>query len=227
MGNTVGSMNAPFCNLFESSFKAYILGLWCADGYHRTSSIGISTVDLDILENFYKFLITLFPQERLRLKFYYPPVSCTDGELEWSKRVGKIFRYISGKALSLAYHLYVDSRPLLRSFREARLQLSEATDKEILSAYFAGRFDGDGSLAKNGLNDCRIVYSDFTEADIDKKLLGKLGIRKVNIYYYANAKTHCLYIFKKEVTNFLGRIQKYSIKLQRRAFIPRRDLVIS
>jgi hypothetical protein len=33
MGNTVGSMNTDFWD-FKTKDDAYILGLWCADGYH-------------------------------------------------------------------------------------------------------------------------------------------------------------------------------------------------
>lgn len=220
-------MNAPFCNFFESSKNAYILGLWCADGYHRTSSVGISTIDMRIANSFYDFFLNFLPKERIKLKLYYPWVSSTEGEFKWRKKVGKIFRNFSQKATALAYHLYVDSRPLLRSFRGARNVLNTMNDEKIIAAYFAGRFDGDGSLASDGISDCRIVYTTFEEARLDKELLEKLSILQSNIYNYNKAKTFCLYIYKKNVPNFLSKIQKHSIKLQERAFIPRRDLVIS
>lgn len=223
----MGSMNAPFCNFLKSPKNSYILGLWCADGYHRTSSVGISTIDTRIVQSFYNFLSTFFSKERIKLKFYYPFVSSTEGEFEWLEKVGKIFRNFSSKATALAHHLYVDSRPLLRSFREARSVLEAMSGQEIIAAYFAGRFDGDGSLAADGLSDCRIVYATFNEARLDKALLEKLSILRSNIYNYRKAKTFCLYIYKSDVPQFLSRIQEYSIKLQRRAFIPRRDLVIS
>lgn len=227
MDNTVGSMNAPFCNFFESPKNSYILGLWCADGYHRTSSIGISTIDTEIVKRFYNFLSTFFSKERIKLKLYYPFVSSTEGESEWMEKVGKIFRNFSSKATALAHHLYVDSRPLLRSFREARSLLKVMDDEEIIAAYFAGRFDGDGSLSVDNVSDCRIVYTTFEEAKLDKELLERLSIFDSNIYHYKKAKTFCLYVYKNNVPNFLSKIQKYSIKLQERAFIPRRDLVIS
>lgn len=220
-------MNAPFCNFFNSPKKSYILGLWCADGYHRTSSIGISTTNIRIVNIFYNFLLNLFSKERIKLKLYYPLVSSTEGESVWFKKVGKLFRNFSPKATALAHHLYVDSRPLLRSFRQARSMIEVMNGQEIISAYFAGRFDGDGSLAFDGVSDCRIVYTTFEEAELDKKLLGRLSIVNCNIYSYKKAKTFCLYIYVSDVPQFLSQIQKYSIKLQERAFIPRRDLVIS
>ncbi|MBI2638120.1 hypothetical protein HYW83_00855 [Candidatus Peregrinibacteria bacterium] len=213
MGNTVGSMNAPFCNFFDSSKKSYILGLWCADGYHRTSSVGISTINLRIVNSFYNFFSTLFSKDRIKLKLYYPLVSSTEGESEWLEKVGKIFRNFSSKATALAHHLYVDSRPLLRSFRQARSMLEDMNNKEIIAAYFAGRFDGDGSLSSDGVSDCRIVYTTFEEAKLDKKLLEKLSILYSNIYLYKKAKTFCLYIYKSNAPNFISRIKKYSTKL--------------
>lgn len=219
-------MNAPFCNFFKSPKNSYILGLWCADGYHRTSSVGISTTDTRIVRSFYNFLSTFFFRERIKLKLYYPLASSTEGEDVWLKKVGKIFRNFSSKATALAHHLYVDSRPLLRSFREARSLLEVMDNERIIAAYFAGRFDGDGSLASDGVSDCRIVYTTFDEANLDKILLEKLSVLKSNIYHYRKAKTFCLYIYKGDVPEFIARIQQYSIKLQERAFIPRRDLVI-
>ena len=33
----MGSVNTDFCNLqIVNEERAYIVGLWCADGYHRT-----------------------------------------------------------------------------------------------------------------------------------------------------------------------------------------------
>ncbi|MBI4994795.1 LAGLIDADG family homing endonuclease [Candidatus Peregrinibacteria bacterium] len=206
-------MNAPFYNLFKSPFEAYILGLWCADGYHRTSSIGISTTNERILSTFYAFLKNLFAINRLKLKLYYPEVSSTEGEYKWRKRVGKIFRNISRKATSLAYHLYVDCRPLLRSFQDSRTRVNTITKPALIAAYFAGRFDGDGSIALNKKNDCRIVYSNFNEVMIDKKLLERLGIVYTSIYHYKKAKTFCLYIHTGETRNFISRIKKFSIRL--------------
>ncbi len=159
MGNTVGSMDTHFCDLFNSQEGAYILGVWCADGYHRTSSIGISTTNKIILEKFYKFLIKLFPKEKLRLKFYYPWCSSKEDKSPWHDKVGKIESYFSFKAKCLAYHCYVNSRSLLRYFQLHRKALKNWNERKLIRSYFAGRFDGDGSISRDGKKDCRIVYS--------------------------------------------------------------------
>jgi len=71
MGNTVGSINVN--KLISNPKKAYILGLFCADGYQRTSSIGLSNSDEDLLERFALFLRNYFSEERLKIRAYHPP----------------------------------------------------------------------------------------------------------------------------------------------------------
>ena len=123
-------------------------------------------------------------------------------------------------------HLYVNSRPLLREFNLAKKQLEKIKGNEIVREYFAGRFDGDGSIDKNLRNDCRIVYGKKKEAEIDKKILKRIRIRNTKIYYYKSAKTFCLYISRYEAKKFLKNIFPYSLKLQKLVFVPRRDLTL-
>lgn len=193
MGNTVGSTNADnLCNFFTSPEDAYILGLWCADGYWWASSVGLSNVDTELLSRFEKFLLKRFPKERIKFN---------------------------------NHHLYVNSRPLLREFVAAKRNLERLRGKEIINSYLAGRFDGDGSIDKNLRNDCRIVYGRRREAEIDRKLLRKVGIKKTKIYYYRTARTFCLYISRFEAGKFLESIYSYSSKIQKlSAFVSRRDL---
>lgn len=106
-------------------------------------------------------------------------------------------------------HLFVNSRPLLREFRTARKSLENLRQHKIIRAYFAGRFDGDGSIDKNLRNDCRIVYTRQSEAEIDKRLLKRIGITKTKVYYYRSAKTFCLYISRCEAKKFLENILPY------------------
>ena len=94
-----------------------------------------------------------------------------------------------------------------------------------MKAYFAGRFDGDGSISKDLRSDCRIVYTRKSEAEIDKKLLKRIGIDNTKIYYYQSAKTFCLYISRYEANKFLESILPLSLKLQKLVLAPRRDLV--
>jgi hypothetical protein len=122
-------------------------------------------------------------------------------------------------------HLFVNSRPLLREFISAKKVLKNLKKDKVIKAYIAGRFDGDGSIDKNLRNDCRIVYGNMDEAKLDKKLLKKIGVNKVKIYYYKSAKTFCLYVSRYETKKFLNYILSYSLKLQKLVFTPRRDLI--
>ena len=192
MDNTVGSASTNFCNCISSEGDAYILGLWCADKYWWSSSIGLSNTDSGLLAIFRKFLRKHFPEDRIKFN---------------------------------DNHLFVNSRPLLREFREAENNLEKLKIANIIKAYFAGRFDGDGSIDKNLRNDCRIVYGRRNETEIDKKLLEKIGISKTKIYYYRTAKTFCLYVSRYEARKFLKSILPYSLKLQKLVLVPRRDLV--
>ncbi len=122
------------------------------------------------------------------------------------------------------HHIFVNSRPLLREFVSAKSNLENLKDKDILKAYFAGRFDGDGSISKDFRSDCRIVYSNRKEVEVDQKLIKIIGISKTKIYYYQSAKTFCLYISRFEAENFINQISLYSLKMQKLMFVPRRDL---
>ena len=194
MGNTVGSKETNFCNFFENEKDAYILGLWCADGYWWSSSIGLSNVDMSLINLFKDFFLRIFPKERIKYN---------------------------------RNHLFVNSRPLLREFLRGREILQSMQNKNAIKAYFAGRFDGDGSIDKNLRNDCRIVYSRRSEAETDKILLDKMGINNTKIYYYKTARTFCLYVSRFQAKDFLENIFKYSIKLQKLVSLPRRDLILA
>ena len=192
MGNTVGSASTNFCNFFSNERDAYILGLWCADGYWWASSIGLSNTDPELIKIFKNFLKRFFPDNRIKFD---------------------------------RYHLFVNSRPLLREFISAKNRLDDLKDVKVIRAYLAGRFDGDGSIDKNLRNDCRIVYGKKNEAELDKEILRKIGINNVKIYYYRTSKTFCLYISRYEAEKFLKNISPYSMKLQKLVLAPRRDLV--
>lgn len=194
MGNTVGSTRANFCNFYSCEEDAYILGLWCADSYWWSSSIGLSNTDPDLIERFRAFFERHFPKERIKFN---------------------------------DNHLFVNSRPLLREFVAAKGNLKDLKQDNILKAYFAGRFDGDGSIAEDLRSDCRIVYGSRKETEVDRKLLNKIGISKTSIYYYRTAKTFCLYISRYEVREFLEKILPYSTKLQKLVRVPRRDLTLT
>jgi hypothetical protein len=184
MGNTVGSSRANFCNFCCSKEDSYILGIWCADGYWWSSSIGLSNTDQDLLRRFRKFLSQHF----------------IDSRIKYNRN-----------------HLFVNSRPLLREFVRAKDNLLSLQDTVIIEPYLAGRFDGDGSVSKDFRSDCRIVYGNQREAEVDKLLMSKVGITRVKIYYYASAHTFCLYVSRFEAGLFLKHIFNYSSKLQKLA----------
>ena len=207
-GNTVGSANIYFGSFYEQEELAYVLGLWCADGYHWSSSIGLSSVDTGLIERFKKFLLPLFSEERLKLKIYYPlssgkPLTTNANATYLPMR----------KARQLAYQVYVNSRPLLRIMRTARSSVLEMENAKCIANYFAGRFDGDGSVASNGKNDCRIVYSNEQEAEIDRQLLTRLGFA-ARIYHYRQAHTFCLYIPRNNAKDFLATIEPFRVRSQ-------------
>ena len=195
--------------MLKSSEEAYILGLWCADGYHRTSSFGLSNINLALIERFKKYLLSTMPSERLRLRLYIP--MRYHGELP--QNLGKICERVSylkiRKATQVSYQIYVNSRPMLRKFRELRQHLENISDEEIIP-YSAGRFDGDGSAGIDFRRDVRIVYGNKEEAVKDKYLLARIRDYRTKIYYYRNAKTHCLYVSRYEAKNFLQELSPYS-----------------
>src|SRR3989338_11196080 len=159
---------------------AYILGLWCADGYHRSRSIGLSNTDVSLIRRFSEYLLRRFPKERLRLRSYIP-VSSEKSQIYNFGIVDKISCCSVRKARQISYHLYVNSRPLLREFRESRRNLANI-ESEFVIPYIAGRFDGDGSIGKDIKRDFRITYTSKPEAEIDKSLLEKVCPYQIKIY---------------------------------------------
>ena len=196
----MGSPSASFCNFPKSTEDYYILGLWCADGYHWTSSIGLSNIDLALIQKFREFLLKLFPEDRI-----------------------KLHQYTTGKRRYVGYKLYVNCRPLLRIFKEfkddSERKLSNA---DAIKAYMAGRFDGDGCISKDLRRDCRISYGNHTDAKLDSDLLKEIGIVP-KLYWYRTSNTFVIYISRFDAKKFIDAISKYSIKLQKLVLGSRRD----
>jgi hypothetical protein len=90
-----------------------------------------------------------------------------------------------------------------------RINISES----LIPNYFAGRFDGDGSIGKGRRKDLRIVYKTRKEAEIDQQLLAKVGIDKTSIYHYQQAGTFALYLWRKHTPKFVRMIQPESLKI--------------
>lgn len=195
-GNTVGSFGG--FELWTDKESAYILGLWCADGYWRSSSIGITNVDERIIDRFTRFLERYFSKDRIKLRIYNPLNQHGIHPMRLAKQT--------------AYQLYVNSRPLLRAFRLAEQSVTQLP-KEYTWPYFAGRFDGDGSVAHNLRNDLRIVYSNQPEALGDQALLKRVGV-KTSVYHYSKARTYVVYVRCCDANRFITSIRPYSVKIK-------------
>ena len=201
MDNTVGSPSASFCNFPNSTEDHYILGLWCADGYHRTSSIGLSNIDRALIERFRIFLSGLFPKDRIKLD-----------------------QYTTGKRRYVGYKLYVNCRPLLRIFKGFKDNSERKLDNvKAIKAYMAGRFDGDGCISRDLKKDCRISYGNLKDAELDCNLLPEIGIVNYKLYRYRTSNTFVIYISRFDTRKFIDAINQHSIKLQKLVLGSRRD----
>ena len=200
MDNTVGSSSASFCNFPNSIKDHYILGLWCADGYHWTSSIGLSSIDRALIQKFREFLLKLFPEQRI-----------------------KLYQYTTGKRKYIGYKLYVNCRPLLRIFKGFKDNPQrKLLNGEVVKAYIAGRFDGDGCISRDLKRDCRISYGNHQDARLDADLLETIGILP-KLYRYRTSNTFVIYISRYDTSKFINAIKRYSVKLQKLALGSRRD----
>lgn len=201
-------------SLLVNPSESYILGLWCADRYLRTSSIGLSNCDLTLIERFLKFLLSRFTSDRIRIRIHGEKDS--DEFKEYKKTYS-----IPSKNASKAYHVYVNSRSLVREFLYC-MQNRNQISKEALYAYFAGRFDGDGCISRGSKRFCRISYGNYNDASLDRSLLIEI---KTSLYMYKKAGTFCLYFSEKTLDAFLRLISPYSTKLQITPYrlIPKRE----
>jgi len=198
--------------MIHSREDAYILGLWCADGYHRTSSIGLSNVDSGLIRRFDSYLRKRFTSDRLRLRVYIAQGAALDRRL--IRQYEKVAYCNVAKASRVSYHLYVNSRPLLREFRNERISRYNL-QPEFVIPFIAGRFDGDGSVNANLKKDFRIVYGNIDDAELDVKLLQRIRPYKTSIYHYKKARTYAMYVSQKDSTKLAKDLLPYSLNLQK------------
>ena len=191
----MGSLSSLLSNPDDS----YILGLWGADKYHRSSSVGLSNTNVALILKYSDFLLSRFSVDRLRLRVYgnRVPEKLKDFKTNFCK---------GSKNVQTAYHIYVNSRPLLREFIES-LENRANLNLNSIYPYFAGRFDGDGSIGKGRRRFCRIAYSSVHDLSKDRILLSDI---KTSVYEYKQAGTFCLYFSEATLDLFLERIRKYS-----------------
>lgn len=183
---------------------AYALGLWCADGYYWSSSVGLTNTDLRLARRFAKRLTRFLPRERLKWRVYYPAGGARPPHVPREAPC-----YPMRKLSRIAYQVYVNSRPLLRLYQSAASAI-EYLQLEFVPAYFAGRFDGDGSIAADGRSDLRIAYGNRMEAEVDQHLLSKLHRYQSCVYRYRTAKTYVLYVSRWDAQRFVSDIAPYT-----------------
>jgi hypothetical protein len=174
----------------------YNLGLWLADGYWWSSSLGLSSTNPLLIERFREFLQRISPERKIKLR-----------------------KYLSGekyKRRKTAWHIYVNNREITRLFlsvKKGRKPL--IIPKKFLIPYLAGRIDGDGSIDNRHRSGIRIVYSGYQDASRDLFLIGK---ENASLYFYRQANTWVIYLRKEFREKVLKKLQLYSVKLS-----PRRD----
>lgn len=172
----------------------YFLGLWLADGYWRSSSIGISSTNKIILSQFKKFLKKVCSTHPIKEHIYRP---------------GK-----GQKRRLLAKHIYVNCRPLTRYFMNWKSKKKFTIPIKFLPAYFAGRIDGDGHVDRKYRTGVRIAYSDKKDAARDLCLLKLLGEKPASLYHYSKAGTWVLYFRKDFLRRIISKMAKFSFKLK-------------
>lgn len=184
MGNTVGSKF-----FFESAEDFYILGLWLADGYWRSSSIGLTSVNLLLINRFVAFL------KRVSL----------DAPIK-----KRIYNVKSGnKRKQMAIQVYINRRWLTRLFMATKTG-NLSIPRRFLPAYLAGRIDGDGCVDTKHRSGIRIAYSSKEDAVRDRLLF---GLTNTSLYRYESAGTYVLYLKKHYREKILLKTKKFSVKL--------------
>jgi hypothetical protein len=138
-------------------------------------------------------------KDRLRLRVYGNKVPEGFEDIKVSFCAGS-------KNKTDAYHIYVNSRPLVRELYES-YEKRAMLRSSLVDSYFAGRFDGDGSISKDGRY-LRIVYGSIDDLRIDRALLEDVN---TSVYIYRRAGTYCLYFSETTSGRFLERIGRYSI----------------
>lgn len=184
MGNTVGSKFA-----FKSAEDFYILGLWLADGYWRSSSIGLTSVNLKLIDKFNKFLLRVKLEYPIKKRIYQP-----DGK---------------SKRKQTAVQIYINNRILTRLFMSTKTGELFIPLKYQL-AYLAGRIDGDGHIDTKHRSGIRIAYSSKEDALRDQLMFGKANM---SLYQYTAARTYVLYLKKQFRDKILLKLKLYSVKL--------------
>ena len=172
----------------------YSLGLWLADGYWRTGSVGLTSISQELIKRFSNFLMRVRPDRQLKYQIYS-----------------------TGKRKHTAICVYVNDSLLtnsLMSFKKKSLTIP----RRFLPAYFAGRVDGDGHWDQKHRTGLRIAYGSEFDARRDLNLLLEYDDNPASLYEYTRAGTWVIYFRKVFLRKILPKLRAYSVKL-----LPRRD----
>lgn len=172
--------------------------------------MGVSNTDWRLVKWTADFLAKVCSPDRVRWRVYLPmgtemPVMLKSLGQSYVIRPGR-------KAKQVAYHVYVNHRPYLRQVRQWVEEIDQ-WPKWAIWPYFAGRFDGDGSVAASGRWGARIAYGSCEEAAEDQVLLARFPHIEARVYWFRAAGMSVLYVLRKDTPAFLDAIRPFSVKL--------------
>ncbi len=176
-------------SFFNKAEDYYFLGLWLADGYWRSSSIGLTSVDYILINRFKLFLENKFPDKVIKKRIYL-----NDG---------------ISKRKQTAIQIYINSRSATRLFKSYKTEEFNVPLSAI-PAYLAGRIDGDGHVDSVHRSGIRIAYGSLFDATRDQLFF---GTENVSLYHYTSAKTYVLYLKKHFRDKILNKLHLFSLKL--------------
>lgn len=165
-----------------------------ADGYWRSSSIGLTSISSELIARFSLFLQKVSSNSEIKMR-----------------------TYTSGKRTHPAFCVYINNRKMTRLFTSLKKgKLYIPTSKLI--PYLSGRIDGDGHYDLKHRSGIRIAYGNQFDADRDLQLILKFEGNSASLYEYKRARTWVIYLRKIFLQKYLSSLRLYSIKL-----LPRRD----
>lgn len=202
--NRLYSLNEHYFDKIDTPNKAYILGFLYADGCNSPSG---RTVKLQLQEKDKEIL------NKIKIEMQ------NDSPLEFTEARGKTGR---------TYILHINSKYIARILADYGmvpnksyvLQFPRWLDKELLSHFMRGYYDGDGSISKSGNGvQCSLVSSEFF-CDSFSDLLNSMGIAHKLHEATDSGRTKIIKIStQSEVKKFLDWIYKDADLYMERKYI--------
>lgn len=174
----------------DNTIPPYILGLWTGNKYWWSSSVGITSINVNLVKEFLNFFRNFgFEDDRIKLSVY-----SVTGEIdrnliseEFNIPIDNIKSYKFNKGKEKFFILYVNSRPLKRIFEMSEKNITKLITRENIFQFLAGVFDADGNIVKKK-NRLRIGYTTKEEAEREAGLISYfIGNQpKVSFYHASN-----------------------------------------